>query len=214
MFIRDHHFKKQLKNGSPAKNNGFLLVGVLFLSVPLLGYGQVYKCAEANGRVTIGDQPCVVKNASISATPKNKEPVIAPSKEPAQAEKEQAAYARDALEQKIQLKHSSECRNMRIHLRKHGYFASDPLNLESGLPQESKLMGEKYFLVCIAQAKDVVILDQAQKETLSAEKARNAACDIKKSDYERRKKLMNSSSSDLEVAAFNVLQAEVLRGCR
>jgi hypothetical protein len=214
MFVGDHHFKKQLKNASSAKNNGILLVGVLFFSTPMFSYGQVYKCADANGRVTIGDQPCVVKNASISTTPKNREPVIAPSKEPAQTEKEQAAFARDALEQKIQLKHSSECRNMRIHLRKHGYFASDPLNLESGLPQESKLIGEKYFLVCFAQAKDVVILDQAQKESLSAEKARNAACDIKRSDYERRKKLMNSSSSDLEVAAFTVLQAEVLRGCR
>jgi hypothetical protein len=214
MFVRDHRFKKQLKNGSPAKNNGLLLAGMLFFSVPMLGYGQVYKCAEANGRVTIGDQPCVVKNASLSTTPKHKELVIAPGKETAQAEREQAVFARDALEQKIQLKHSSECRDLRILLRKHGYFASDPLHLESGLPQESKLTGEKYLLVCLAQAKDVVILDQAQKESLSAEKARNAACDIKRSDYERRKKLMNSSSSDLEVAAFTVLQAEVLRGCR
>jgi Domain of unknown function (DUF4124) len=214
MFVGDHHFKKQLKDASSAKNNGFLLVVVLFFATPMFSYGQVYKCADANGRVTIGDQPCVVKNASLTTTPKHKEMVIAPSKEPAQTEKEQVAFARDALEQKIQLKHSSECRDMRILLRKHGYFASDPLHLESGLQQESKLTGEKYLLVCLAQAKDVVILDQAQKESLSAEKARNAACDIKKSDYERRKKLMNSSSSDLEVNAFTVLQAEVLRGCR
>lgn len=203
---------------------GVLLAACVLSSVPMFSYGAIYKCVDAKGRVLIGDQPCVVRDiAATSSRDGGKEAVAAvavqPSataaiKEPLQAERVQALSEREALEQKIQLKHNTECRGMRIQLKKQGHFASNALHLEPSVNKDDKLIELRYQQNCLAQVKDIVVLDQAQKESMSAEKARKTACDIKTREYEKRKQLLNSASSDLDITTFDVLHAEVRRGCR
>jgi hypothetical protein len=169
--------------------------------------------------VSVGDLPCVAKpevvNKKEQENKKDQEQVK--EKQPAAdvpTEKGQDALLRDSLEQKIQSKHSTQCRDLRLLLRKNGHFASDPLTPATTLSEADKHARDQYQLICMAQAKDVVVLAQVQSERISVERARKAACEIKTRDYESRKLSMNSASSDLERHAFGVLQAEVLRGCR
>ena len=214
MLLCVRHVKNKRWFGFRGKAVGFLLATVMLSAMSLSCYAQVYKCTDANGRVTMGDQPCVVKSVAVNTKGKTKELLPAPGKETTQAEKEQTTLSRDALEQKIQLKHNAECREMRIQLKKHGYFASSLLLLETTQSDVDKVMSERYRISCLAQAKDIVVLDEAQKEGASLERARKATCDIKTRDYEKRKQVVNTSSSELEANALAVLQAEVMRGCR
>ena len=103
---------------------------------------------------------------------------------------------------------------MRTQLKKQGHFVSHALHLEPSVNKDDKLIEVQYQQNCLTQVKDILVLDQAQKERMSAEKARKAACDIKTREYEKRKQHLNSASSDLDVTMFEVLHAEVKRGCR
>jgi hypothetical protein len=199
-----------------------LLAAWVFSSVSMLSYGAIYKCVDAKGRVLIGDQPCVVHDAAAASARDSRVKeslavVAAPPlaiKEPSQPERVQALLERESLEQKIQLKHNTECRDLRIQLKKQGHFASNPLLLEPSVNKDDKLKEVQYQQKCLTQAKDIVILDQAQKERVSADKVRQAACEIKVREYEKRKQQLNGASSDLDVTIFEVLHAEVKRGCR
>jgi hypothetical protein len=193
------------------------------LAVSVLGaaslpcHAEVYKCIGANGRMVIGDQPCTVKDTVVAgAKERFKEPLprATVNRVLGQSERDSAAFSQDYLEQKIQLKHDPECRGIRIQLKKNGHFASKPLLVEATLSDADKLIWEHYRISCLSQAKDVVVLDEAQKDGASLERVRKAACDIKTRDYEKRRQTVNASSSDLEANALAVLQAEVLRGCR
>jgi hypothetical protein len=183
------------------------------VTTPICHAASIYRCVDAYGQVSVGDLPCVAKPEVISKKEqekvKDKQAVAG-----VPAEKRQDALLRDSLEQKILSKHSAQCRDLRLLLRKNGHFASDPLTPATTLSEVDKHARDQYQLICMAQAKDVVVLAQIQSERVSVERARKAACDIKARDYESRKLSMSSASSDLERRAFGVLQAEVLRGCR
>jgi Domain of unknown function (DUF4124) len=194
---------------------GLFAFVALYVTTPLGHAGSIYRCVDAHGQVTVGDLPCVVRPAAV--TKKEQENKKEPEKQPVasiHAEKGQDALFRETVEQKILSKHSTQCRDLRLLLRKNGHFASDPLTPATTLSEADKHARDQYQLICMAQAKDVVVLAQIQSERISVERARKAACEIKTRDYESRKLSMNSASSDLERNAFGVLQAEVLRGCR
>jgi hypothetical protein len=193
---------------------GSLLMGLMLSATTGHCFGEVYRCTDSSGRVLIGDQPCAVKNGGTSTSPKVKEPNALMTRQATQSDKEQVSMTRDSLEQKIESKHNLECRDMRGQLKKHGHFASNVLLLGATLTQDDRLIWERYQVACLAQAKDIVILDQAQRERADTDKVRKAACDIKTRDYEKRAQMLNNSSSDLERSALAVLQAEVSRGCR
>jgi hypothetical protein len=189
------------------------------VTAPICHAASIYRCVDAYGRVSVGDLPCVAKPEVISKKEQEnkKEQELLKDKQAVAgvpAEKGQDALLRDSLEQKILSKHSAQCRDLRLLLRKNGHFASDPLTPATTLSEVDKHARDQYQLICMAQAKDVVVLAQIQSERISVERARKAACDIKARDYESRKLSMSSASSDLERRAFGVLQAEVLRGCR
>jgi hypothetical protein len=191
-----------------------LLVFVVFyVTAPICYAASIYRCVDAYGRVSVGDLPCVAKpevvNKKEQEQAKEKQPVAG-----VPTEKGQDALLRDILEQKILSKHTAQCRDLRLLLRKNGHFASHPLTEATTLSDVDKLAREQYQVICMAQAKDVVVLAQVQSERISVEKARKAACDVKLREYENRKHSLNSTSSDLERHAFGVLQAEVSRGCR
>jgi hypothetical protein len=80
--------------------------------------------------------------------------------------------------------------------------------------KDDKLIEVRYQQNCISQVKDIVVLDLAQKEKMSADKARKIACDSKTREYEKRKQQLTGASSYLDVTMFELLQAEVKRGCR
>jgi hypothetical protein len=199
-----------------------LLAAWVFSSVPILSNGAIYKCVDARGRVLIGDQPCVVHDAPVASASdrKAKESLAAVAalpltiKEPSQPERVQSLLEHESLEQKIQLKHNAECRDMRLQLKKKGHFASNPLLLEPSVNKDDKLIEVRYQQNCISQVKDIVVLDLAQKEKMSADKARKIACDSKTREYEKRKQQLTGASSYLDVTMFELLQAEVKRGCR
>jgi hypothetical protein len=190
-----------------------LAFAVLYVTAPICQAASIYRCVDAYGRVSVGDLPCVVKPVAVNK--KEHEPV---KEKQAVAgvptEKGQDALFRETVEQKILSKHSTQCKDLRLLLRKNGHFASDPLTPATTLSEADKHARDQYQLICMAQAKDVVVLAQIQSERISVERARKAACEIKTRDYESRKLSMNSASSDLERNAFGVLQAEVLRSCR
>jgi Domain of unknown function (DUF4124) len=190
-----------------------LAFAVLYVTAPICHAASIYRCVDVYGRVSVGDLPCVVKPVAVNKkekeSVKDKQAVAG-----VLTEKGLDVLFREAVEQKILFKHSTQCRDLRLLLRKNGHFASDPLALATTLTEADKHARDQYQLICMAQAKDVVVLAQIQSERISAERARKAACDIKTRDYESRKLSMNSASSDLERHAFGVLQAEVLRGCR
>ncbi len=200
---------------------GVLLAALAFLS-PASSFGAIYKCVDMSGRVLISDQQCVVNDVApgVKEKPKASLPVVAvvasaaTNKEPFQAERALILLERESLEQKIQLKHNTECRDMRTQLKKQGHFASNALHLELSVNKNDKLLEAQYQKNCLAQVKDIVVLDQAQKERMSAEKARKTICDIKTREYEKRKQQLNSTSSDLDITTLEVLQVEVKRGCR
>jgi hypothetical protein len=191
-----------------AKNDQQIVV-----TAPICYAASIYRCVDAYGRVSVGDLPCVAKpevvNKKEQEQVKEKQPVAG-----VPTEKGQDALLRDILEQKILSKHTAQCRDLRLLLRKNGHFASHPLTEATTLSDVDKLAREQYQVICMAQAKDVVVLAQVQSERISVEKARKAACDVKLREYENRKHSLNSTSSDLERHAFGVLQAEVSRGCR
>lgn len=198
-----------------------LAFAVLYVTAPVCHAASIYRCVDAYGRVSVGDLPCAVKpavaNKKEQENKKEQGQEKEKEKQPAagvQTDKGQEALLRDILEQKILSKHSTQCRDLRLLLRKNGHFASHPLTEATPLSDVDKLAREQYQVICMAQAKDVVVLAQVQNERISIEKARKAACDAKIRDYESRKHLLNSASSDLERNGFAVLQAEVLRGCR
>jgi Domain of unknown function (DUF4124) len=217
MFLYSKHVESNLWLNVGCQTIGFMLVVLLLCSTSLLCHAEVYKCVGANGRIVIGDLPCVAKDAvTTNAKERVKEPSPLPavSRVTSQPERERDILSQENLERKIQLKHDTECRDIRVHLKKHGHFASSLLLLESAQSDGDKLMWERYRIRCLPQAKDVVVLDEAQKEGAALEKARKATCDIKTRDYEKRKQTASSSLSELEVNALAVLQAEVMRGCR
>jgi hypothetical protein len=218
MLLCIRHVKKKWRLRFKGKAIGFLLTTVMLSATSLICFAQVYKCIDANGRVTMGDQPCVVKSVSISTRGKEKEQLSVANKETIkegiQTEKEQATLLRDALEQKILFRHNAECRDMRIQLKKQGHFATNPLLLEVTQSNSDKPIWERYRTGCLYQAKDIVVLDEAQKEGASLERARKAACDVKTRDYEKRKQIANSALSELESNVLASLHAEVKRGCR
>lgn len=181
----------------------------LYVSATNCYAASIYKCVDAYGRVSVGDLPCAVKPAVVSKKELEKQPIAG-----IQAEKVPSELPRDILEQQILSKHSTQCRDLRLLLRKNGHFASHPLAEATPLSDVDKLARYQYQAICMAQAKDVVMLAQVQSDRISVEKARKAACDVKLREYESRKRLLNSTSSDLERQAFGVLQAEVSRGCR
>ncbi|MEY4538225.1 MAG: hypothetical protein RL171_2376 [Pseudomonadota bacterium] len=192
---------------------------VLYVTAPVCHAASIYRCVDAYGRVSVGDLPCAVKPAVAYKKEQENKKEQGQEKEKqaaagAQTDKGQEALLRDILEQKILSKHSTQCRDLRLLLRKNGHFVSHPLTEATSLSDVDKLAREQYQVICMAQAKDVVVLAQVQSERISAEKARKAACDVKLREYESRKHSLNSTSSDLERHAFGVLQAEVSRGCR
>jgi hypothetical protein len=196
-----------------------LAFAVLYVTAPVCHAASIYRCVDAYGRVSVGDLPCAVKPAVAYKKEQENKKEQGQEKEKqaaagAQTDKGQEALLRDILEQKILSKHSTQCRDLRLLLRKNGHFVSHPLTEATSLSDVDKLAREQYQVICMAQAKDVVVLAQVQSERISAEKARKAACDVKLREYESRKHSLNSTSSDLERHAFGVLQAEVSRGCR
>lgn len=196
-----------------------LAFAVLYVTAPICHAASIYRCVDAYGRVSVGDLPCAVKPAVAYKKEQENKKEQGQEKEKqaaagAQTDKGQEALLRDILEQKILSKHSTQCRDLRLLLRKNGHFVSHPLTEATSLSDVDKLAREQYQVICMAQAKDVVVLAQVQSERISAEKARKAACDVKLREYESRKHSLNSTSSDLERHAFGVLQAEVSRGCR
>jgi hypothetical protein len=213
MLLCFRYVENKRRLGLSGKAIGFLLTIVMLCVISTRCFGQVYKCVDANGRVTMSDQPCPVKNI-VNTKDKIKEAQPALNKETVQIEKEQANTLRERLEKKIQHKHSAECWDMRIQLKKQGYFVSHPLLLGATQVEADNAVWERYKIGCLAQARDVVALDEAQREGASADKARKVACDIKMRDYEKRRQSANSALSDLEVNALATLQAEVMRGCR
>jgi Domain of unknown function (DUF4124) len=213
MLLCFRHVENKRRLGLSGKAFGFLLTSLMLSVTSTRCFSQVYKCVDANSRVTMSDQPCPVKNI-VNAKDKIREAQPVLNKETFQTEKEQANTLRESLEKKIQQKHGAECRDMRIQLKKQGHFVSHPLLLDATQLEVEKTLWERYRIGCLAQAKDVVALDEAQREGASADKARKVACDIKTRDYEKRRQLANSTLSDLEVIALATLQAEVMRGCR
>jgi hypothetical protein len=202
-----------------------LAFAVLYVTAPVCHAASIYRCVDAYGRVSVGDLPCAVKPAVANKKEQENKKEQGQEKEKekekekqaaagVQTDKGQEALLRDILEQKILSKHSTQCRDLRLLLRKNGHFVSHPLTEATSLSDVDKLAREQYQVICMAQAKDVVVLAQVQSERISAEKARKAACDVKLREYESRKHSLNSTSSDLERHAYGVLQAEVSRGCR
>ena len=200
-----------------------LAFAVLYVTAPVCHAASIYRCVDAYGRVSVGDLPCAVKPAVANKKEQENKKEQGQEKEKekekqaaagVQTDKGQEALLRDILEQKILSKHSAQCRDLRLLLRKNGHFASHPLTEATPLSDVDKLAREQYQVICMAQAKDVVVLAQVQNERINVEKARKAACDVKLREYEKRKQLLNSTSSDLERQAFDVLQSEMSRICR
>lgn len=194
----------------------FALFELVIVFNSSFSYAQIYKCIDATGRTAIGDQPCMTRSAEqIESIGKSKTPLATAVATLASGklEKERTSSMLAALEERIQLAHNPECRELRNQLKRRGYINDGLLTIHQPLLADSKWLWERYQPRCLLQANDVIVLDGAQKEGAKREMARKSECEAKTREYGKRKQRA-TNLSELEAYAFAVLESEVARGCR